>query len=314
MALSFVILLLSVAFCAADVETRNDFAQQYPQCTKVYIVTPKGELTTQGNDLGMLPADGIDTSEFEINGVYQNNRVKNVKGSNRVGEPSDSDSANAWAKSQHSVTALTEDDATPIGFQRDTINHYLSVCVFVQNVQGRWLEVMATTVHEDQSLCVTDFGKVDLQENPTETACGMGDLYMCKDAGINIGAPTWNKRLDSIATSDVVGFRFYCKDSCEAVSHDFYWRIVASHHDPVGYKPGMSANQIPLQDGRPVQPDGENWCGVRNGDDYPNSLLEPYPAEYQLPAVFDVEEGSSAAAIVPSFLVFVAALLFCCLF
>jgi len=270
------ILLLAVGFCFGSVRVvrpptpinlipRND----NPDCLAIYEITPEARFTTQGNDKAMLPPHGLDTSRIvimDVNGP--------VSGGNYTNQPFASNpDIQSRAKAQSSVTALTEESATPLGFQKDTLREKHAICVTVLGVKRRWLEIMATTLKPDQSMCVVDWQKANIPGNPIEQACGNGDIYMCKDAEVEEGA------------TDAVGFKFYCKDSCEASDTDFYWRIALSHFNTSGQ-----------------QPDGENWCGYRKGDDYPQTLLSPYPEIYLAPAVFD-QVTSSAVSVHPSFFV-----------
>ena len=80
---------------------------------------------------------------------------------------------------------------------------------------------------------------------------------------------------------DPLRLQFYCKQNCDQTDMDFYWRVVASHEtSPLNSQVEKSDNQ--------------DWCSFRRGDDFPASLLDPYPQNYQPPPVF--ERSTTAAA------------------
>ena len=74
---------------------------------------------------------------------------------------------------------------------------------------------------------------------------------------------------------------FYCKENCDATDMDFYWRIMSSHQT-------FATNDMQEKS------DNEDWCMYRRGDDYPSSLLQPYPDNYQPPPVFEGSTGSAS--------------------
>ena len=279
-------LLLVVAVAAllsgsrASVTTqRNDLPEDRvlnmanPECTSMFTVTPEARYSTQGNDLGMTETHGVDTRIPMSDPRYANfNDVPGFGNSLRIGadyreypinsntDPSQAAAIRALARAQASVPALLEEGATPHGFVRATAREYFAVCVTVKQTKNRWLEIMAESVQPDQQICVTDWNRPCLAENPCQEACGNGNLYACLESPV----------AQSASSNTDVGYKFYCRDSCDDPDFEFYWRIVASQ----------------MQATNGAQPDGENWCGMRDGDDYPSALLEPYPQRYDRPAVF----------------------------
>ena len=146
---------------------------QHRECTAIYEVRVEPGLTVQGNDLGMLPTHGKDTTITPEDPRYANfhpwtngGASRRTFGGNFLREPYRDDPARqARAADKSSVTALTEPDATPLGFKRDTLRQYHSVCVHVRGVHGRWVEIMAESLQPDQQLCVADWDRPDLAAN-----------------------------------------------------------------------------------------------------------------------------------------------------
>eukprot|EP00051_Salpingoeca_urceolata_P011747 m.145980 g.145980 ORF g.145980 m.145980 type:complete len:109 (+) comp17236_c0_seq2:1110-1436(+) len=60
------------------------------------------------------------------------------------------------------------------------------------------------------------------------------------------------------------------------------------------------------------QPDAENWCGKRDGDDFPSSLLSPYSENYVEPPVF--AQVSAASSVAVSVWMLALAAILACLF
>jgi hypothetical protein len=251
-----------------------------PECTSIYEVTLSADMNNQCNDLSMLPPHGADLTGCELGNA---NDWRNWP------YPNSAEKQNI-AKAKFSVTALTESsgrgyttpfnqpnkatqDAYPLGFNSATIKEYHSVCVTVKNVGQRWVEIMAQSVQQDKSMCVTDWKKPDLNENPVQEACGSGEIYSCRPA-------------NNLEGQTDINLRFYCKDSCEGTDLPFYFRISAS------YVGGQGTNN---GDG-----DGEDWCQFRKGDDFPLSLLAPYPEVYNAPNVF-FGSTSGSAHVHPAF-------------
>lgn len=302
----------------------------YPECSSLYRVDLSASYTTQGNDLGMLPLDGRNTAyttsnlkdEIEMNfGPEYVNLA--LLGADRVGMPAKDDSqAQARAKAVNSVTALTEDGATPNGFIKALMHQYYGVCVEVIGVAtdanrrnnigveptnslgGRWIEVMAQTTHANQAICATDFGRSDTHDDPVHSACGQGEVYTCREANLPvIGSSGSSPRYPATGTigdntqgrSGVgsIMLKFHCESNCDDPLYSFFFRITASQERPQ------------LNVGKLQQRDGENWCSMREGDDYPSSLLAPYPKNYVEPVVFD-QELSSAAGVAASLATVVA--------
>ena len=102
----------------------------------------------------------------------------------------------AAARARSSVTALTEEagtgkatDAFPQGFHMDTLHEYYGVCLEIigasdTTVPDRWLEIMGQAVQQDRSFCVKDWDNPNLQDSPIQEACGGGELYQCRNAGV----------------------------------------------------------------------------------------------------------------------------------
>jgi hypothetical protein len=262
----------------------------HPECSAIYTVTLDEQYTTQGNDIGMLPPHGIDNRfPKSSGGTYP--------GKDYTNEPFANDPVKqAAARAKFSVTALTEltgrcstEDAYPLGFKSDTIRAYHAVCVSVRNVHDRWLEIMAASYEQDNSICVEDWDRTPRTQteadSPPQISCGQQNIYTCRESGNLIG-------------QDEVNVKFYCRENCEETAYDFHWRIVASDVQ----KDGVSG-----------QADGEDWCGYRKGDDYPLTLLNPYPDQYSPPPVFDASTGSASTAGMSMALVFLVlgALLAC---
>ncbi len=84
-----------------------------------------------------------------------------------------------------------------------------------------------------------------------------------------------------VKAGDPMRLQFYCKQNCDQADMDFYWRVVASHET----SPLNSAAE---------KSDNQDWCSFRRGDDFPTSLLDPYPQNYKAPPVF--ERSTTAAA------------------
>jgi hypothetical protein len=168
-----------------------------------YLVTLSSAFVVQGQDLGMLPPHGVNTSAF-------------VGGSNYIGYPYQNDvMKQAAAAAANSVTALTEPDASPIGFKTDILRYEYSICVRVKNVYNRWVEIMAQTPSSE--ICVTDWNKAPSNTNPARTSCGKDYLYTCRQSGNNQGA-------------DNMMVRFYCGGAdCDSMDYSFKWRIMARY-------------------------------------------------------------------------------------
>ena len=258
-----------------------------------------------------------------------------------------SDNANkqAAAKAVQSKTALTEDPpkvvngnaagafednsgATPLGFIEARLHMYYGVCVEVVGIAdtagrgnvavepknslgGRWVEIMAETMVKDQQICVKDQSHPDSHDDPATEACAQGELYQCRDGDIKLtGSRVQNgvQIMQYPATGNVndvnnkgrVGesnlfFKFYCRENCDDPDVKFRWRISAHQEKP------QSINNIFFQK------DGEDWCASRKGDDFPSSLLDPYPVDYDEPAVFG-QSASSAGAMTASVVAVAAAM------
>lgn len=251
-----------------------------PECTAIYEVDLSTDNTNQCNDLSMLPPHGADLTGCDIG---------NDRDWRNWPFPNNAEKQNI-AKAKFSVTALTEpsgrayttpfttpnkaqQDAYPLGFQTDVVKEYHSVCVTIKNVGQRWIEIMAQSVQQDKSMCVTDWNKPDLNENPVQEACGSGEIYACRPA-------------NNLEGQTSVGLRFYCKDSCEATDLGFYWRVSSSYVVGPGSTNGNG--------------DGEDWCQWRKGDDFPMSLLAPYPEVYDAPRVF-FASTAGASNVHPTF-------------
>jgi len=336
---SAVVVAALVAVASADVKlvysedapTQESMKnKEYPECSSFYRVDLSSEYTTQGNDLGMSPMDGRNTDyatsnlkdTIKLNFDNEYTSYQNI-GEDRVGFPKKNDAeAQALARSLQSVTALTDSAGTPNGFHRAVIHQYYGVCVEVVGIKntnnrknnigvnpreslgGRWIEVMAQTTHANQAVCVTDFGRLGTHDDPVHSACGQGDLYTCREANLPIigaqgGFPTYpaagdiNSRSDARSGAGSLMLKFHCESNCDDPLYAFYFRITASQERPE------------LNEGRLQQRDGENWCAMRDGDDYPSSLLEPYPRSYVEPVIND-RAPSSAAGVVASLAAVVA--------
>jgi len=317
-----------------------------PECSAVYQVYLHPKYTTQGNDRGMLPPHGVDTSarneedeDGNVAHLYQvrehplsdsecppssdwpdNPTITPEYATNEAGEqvirhcwrhlggenfklhPAQSDTGKQQkAMALKSVPALTEpccdvdDDSSnayPVGFHSDTIVEHHAVCVFVRNVWNSWVEIMAETDLPDQHICVSDWKPRNAAATGTEPTCGYGELYVTRDPYNRLVASGNNFQYE-----DVFSMKFYSQ--METTEFDFVWRVVSSEE----------ARNYP---GAERGPDTENWSHMRRGDDYPQSLLDPYPEDYEEPEVF-ARASSSASTTVSSLLaMFVAALLAWC--
>eukprot|EP00730_Choanoeca_flexa_P011846 TRINITY_DN2845_c0_g1_i1.p1 TRINITY_DN2845_c0_g1~~TRINITY_DN2845_c0_g1_i1.p1 ORF type:complete len:314 (+),score=78.51 TRINITY_DN2845_c0_g1_i1:98-1039(+) len=282
-------------------EARTESDHQ--ECTAIYNVKLEGRHTTQGNDLGMTATHGKDTRISPSDPRYQNFASAGINGP--IGRdwrnypfPNSVEKQAAAARRQ-SVTALTEDTATPMGFVRSVMYEYHSVCVNVEGVYNRWVEIMAESLKPDQQICVMDWKRPNLAENPLQMACGNGELYACRESANEvIGAG------NGFTYKDDMAVKFFCQDSCDDSEFEFYWRIVASQ-----MKPAPGNNDIAM-DAR--QPDGENWCATREGDDYPSSLLQPYPDNYDAPAIFERSESSASSVVASVFALVALMVARCC--
>jgi len=295
----------------------------YPECSSLYRVDLSAEYTTQGNDVAMAPKDGRDNSydtsnlkdEIDLNFGNEYDDLTRI-GENRVGMPSKTDSEKqAHARSLNSVTALTVDGATPNGFHKALMHQYYGVCVEVvgirsdnnrknnigvspeESIGGRWMEVMAQTVHANQAICVTDFARLGTHDDPVHAACGQGEVYTCREtnvpiagvSGIKVRYPATasvNDNTKGRAAPGSVMLKFECRSNCDDPHYAFFFRVAASQERPQ------------LNNGLLQQRDGENWCGMREGDDFPSSLLNPYPKNYVEPVVFDQSASSASGAVV----------------
>eukprot|EP00911_Craspedida_sp_UC1_P000258 UC1_evm1s197 len=257
----------------------------YQDCSSLYRVELSATYTSQGNDLGHSPVHGMDTKYEDPDNMSEEDFIKksivqDIKKSfggeysnldaigNKWQNMPFSDNANkqAAAKAVQSKTALTEDPpkvvngnaagafednsgATPLGFIEARLHMYYGVCV---------------------------------------EACAQGELYQCRDGDIKLtGSRVQNgvQIMQYPATGNVndvnnkgrVGesnlfFKFYCRENCDDPDVKFRWRISAHQEKP------QSINNIFFQK------DGEDWCASRKGDDFPSSLLDPYPVDYDEPA------------------------------
>lgn len=282
------------------------------KCTVVYEVDFSHTYSAQGNDLGMLPPHGIDSripsTDSRIKNFHEfntNNDAEFTIGADYRNHPFPNDAAKQQAaEARRSKTALTEMSGTPIGFKRDTLYEYNSVCVRLKGVKGRWVEIMAETTQPNQKICVTDWEREDMSDNPYDPACGLGKLITCRDNPVE--ATTAFKSDDN-----VMPIQFFCQESCDDPSFEFYWRVVVSQ---------LPAKFEDIDDDEDkndqvwVQPDGENWCGMRAEDDFPSSLYEPYPENYEEPPVFEAIIQSSASTLQVSFAMLAIALFVSCMY
>lgn len=255
-------------------------------CTAIYTVNLRPEFTTQGNDIGMLQPHGINTSNFgyKYQQYWENPIVPlNTIGYDYTNSPFPTDAAKqAQAKAMFSVTALTDPTGTPIGFKLEIMRMYFSVCVHIKGVQNRWVEIMAQTPQPNRKICYSDWmpdgsGRPNLNANPYQKSCGQGELYACRSSPNEASGAT------NVVYADNMNIRFYCED-CDDETSTFYWRIVASQDSPING----------------VQPDAENFCLNRKGTDYPSSLLQPYPADYSPPPVFELSTSSAMSLALSS--------------
>lgn len=272
----------------------------YPQCTRIYRVNLTREFTTQCNDYAMLPPHGVNQIDA-ISGCQNNSFYKDLAASGKLkdwrGEPFKTNvEKQAAARARASVTALTEPagtgsatDAFPQGFHMDTLHEYHSVCVEVvgvsdDRVKDRWVEIMGQSTQQDRSFCVRDWDNPNLQDNIAQESCGGGELYSCRNSAVrNAGGR--------------MKVMFFCRENCESTDMNFYWRIVSSH-------------ETSSQNSKEEKSDNEDWCAFRRGDDYPSSLLQPYPNNYVPPNVFQKSTNSAAPtrALAFPFLVLLALL------
>jgi len=270
------------------------------ECTSIYTITLEPQWTTQANDIAHSPPHGKNTLGY---GSIEPNRwvdwtvpITQI-GADYTNQPfANNPDKQAQAKAKFSVTALTEPSATPLGFISATSRMYHSVCVRVRNVGRRWVELMVQTTNPNQQMCVPDWrpdniteSRPNLQENPFQESCGKGDLYVCRSSP--------NQLISTGVWEDKMNVKFYCRDSCDDPMFNFYFRITASQEIPK-----TTVN------GQWVQPDGEDWCMYRKSDDYPSTLLNPYPANYIPPVVF-ASSTSSASTISVSVSVIVLSVL-----
>lgn len=263
----------------------------YPLCSAVYKVRLDRKYTTQCNDYAMLPPHGINQLDA-VTGCQHNDFYKDLVGAGRGNqledyrnEPYANDvGKQAAARARDSVTALTEQDvASPQGFKLDKLYEYHAVCVEVwgvsdSKVPDRWIELMGQSVQQDRSFCVSDLDKDPLRQNVPQAACGVGELYQCRNAAVTrVGAVT-----NANGGQMPMRLMFHCTENCDQTEMDFYWRIVSSHETS-----SLNSND--------EKSDNEDWCAFRSGTDYPTSLLKPYPDSYQAPPVFQKSRNAAAA-------------------
>jgi hypothetical protein len=85
-------------------------------------------------------------------------------------------------------------------------------------VYNRWVEIMMET--PDKTICVTDWNRFGLAELPTQTKCGKGRVYTCRESMNTVSA--------SGQYTDTLALRFYCEgSSCESSDFQFKWRVTA---------------------------------------------------------------------------------------
>jgi hypothetical protein len=251
-----------------------------PECTSIFSVDLEAQYSNQGNDISMTQTQGKDTRIPMTDPRYNNfNDLPGwgttlVIGFDYRNFPFPNNTAvQAQAAAAYSVPSLTQPSGTPMGFVQATSRMYYSVCVNVIGTYGRWVEIMAEVLHSQQQICVSDWNRVQLNTNPWQETCGNGYVYECRESPMEVGENQ----------NDAVGFQFYCKEECDDASFNFYFRF--------------SASQLPTADGA-NQPDAADWCMMRDGDDYPSSLLNPYPVNYVPPPVFGTSTGGASTATV----------------
>eukprot|EP00051_Salpingoeca_urceolata_P011752 m.146033 g.146033 ORF g.146033 m.146033 type:complete len:372 (+) comp17236_c0_seq6:229-1344(+) len=290
------------------------------ECSAIYLVTLSSEWTTQGNDKGMLPPHGKNMVEIvrenALNFRDDGNRANGNWGKDWTSYPYPKDAAKqAQAAVEFKPSALTEARATPLGFKQDVMHYGHDICLRVRGVGRRWVEIMAQSSLPDQQICVSDWKKEDLGENPVQSTCGNGAVRMCRDSALEYAdtreQPDQTNQLPvQEDLQDEMLLKIHCKDSCDFDDMEMFWRITASQLkatcDGVLSADGKSCSG-PWQ-----QPDAENWCGKRDGDDFPSSLLSPYSENYVEPPVF--AQVSAASSVAVSVWMLALAAILACLF
>lgn len=297
---------------------------EHPECTAIYHVKLDDKFTTgpnNCNDRAMLPPHGrnqLQCKECRENvpadiegvncGVGNDPRMWGTS-SEKHGWMDYSDhpypedelkQSNAVAKNAHvSLTEASEDCyagtsgnancAFPLGFMTDRIVKHGAVCVKVENVKNSWLEIMATSSagSDGGSFCVSDWGEGE------DVACTKeGDLAECRESGnLQIGSKT----------QDTVQVKFFAQDNFDDANIDFQWRIAASK-----VRSSNSDAQKTDPENIDQSKDAEDWCQFRDGADFPQSLMKPYPVNYVPPDVFGTALAASGAGATASSAVAIA--------
>lgn len=271
------------------------------ECSAIYEVELDPVWTTQGNDIGMLPPHGKNMAEVLEGNVNFKDKIAQLQAKatwakdwTKYPYPNDA-TKQAQAAAQYKPTALSEPRATPLGFKQDVMRYGHEICIRVKNVGRRWVEIMAQSSLPDQQICVSDWKKEHLGENPVQETCGNGALVMCRDSALEYpdtrdtsGRPS-SSSPDQLLAGEDMTLKLFCKDSCDFDDMEIFWRITASNEEPKCQRFDNAGKCVEY-----TQPDAENWCMMREGDDFPSSLLQPYPENYVPPPVFELRSAGSA--------------------
>jgi hypothetical protein len=226
--------------------------------------------------------------------------------------------------------------AFPLGYKTDTIDKHLGICVAVIGAGDKWVEIMGSSMSGSSggSFCVRD-RKADANQEG-ETGCTVsGDLIDIRESG-NRPLPG-NNNPDKMSvifyaqdnTDDAaIDFQwriaarfvdlFACAFLCPIPTLPrifFGWGLVVVLCCAVPFLRGQKYSQCPpfvvLHHSyiRPTnreqagvagqEKDAEDWSMMRDGAGYPNSLMSPYPNNYNGTPVFETQTGSSASWTAP---------------
>ncbi|EDV25896.1 uncharacterized protein TRIADDRAFT_55436 [Trichoplax adhaerens] len=125
------------------------------------------------------------------------------------------------------VSCLTDLSCRPLGFKHDVFHYQVNgksdPCVWVDNADGKAIEVMVQTTPPNSMICV--------QGDGYNTICQEGTINECK-----------------MAAGKRVYFKFFCQgQSCETTDVNFWYRLTLSpsNVDPENWCFGRSGTDFP---------------------------------------------------------------------
>lgn len=254
------------------------------ECSAKYSLSLTGKFVSgeMCNDFGALPPHGVDQTPCT---EVDPDKYKDTEMKDYTGYPFKDDGVKqSLAREQRSVTALTEsgDDCTskhgsgtnsqcafPLGFKSDIILKDLGVCIDIQGVHDKWIEIMAQSKEGSNggSFCALHRDS----QIASETGCTVnGDLIVRMESGVS-------------DTDTDLRLMFAAQDNKDDSEIGILWRIVSSHI--------KSANEDEPDEDK----DAEDWTLYRSGGDYPAALVDVTPENYKPDPVYTEASTSGAS-------------------